>query len=396
MNNKITLNKLIKLLSEKTGKDENICVNLLKGLFQQVSDSLERGESIKVKGLGTFKLSRVESRKSVDVTSGKSNEIPAHSRIVFLPSKELAAAVNAPFEMFETLELDENILEEELASVENDPEQQLLANEYETQLIEEHEKESELIEKYPDLPEIIKESQPEVAHEEEKGAKSDNEDKRESRSEADKEKKTMDMKPVIIPESSHKHKRKRSFQHGFLWGIIAALLILIIGVGLLCWLNEDFSKATKNMFSGNEQKTVQQKDTVEVVNSGDSLLNDRESEIGLEENDMAEIEAGVPDMVEDVPADKVVPTQPSDPKPVYDTVTTTHYLTSMAKKYYGNYHLWPYIYKENEKILGHPNRIRPGTKVVIPDLSKYGVDPKNPKDIEKAKNMGAEIYKKYD
>ncbi len=150
------------------------------------------------------------------------------------------------------------------------------------------------------------------------------------------------------------------------------------------------------MFSGNEQKTVQQKDTVEVVNSGDSLLNDRESEIGLEENDMAEIEAGVPDMVEDVPADKVVPTQPSDPKPVYDTVTTTHYLTSMAKKYYGNYHLWPYIYKENEKILGHPNRIRPGTKVVIPDLSKYGVDPKNPKDIEKAKNMGAEIYKKYD
>ncbi len=38
----------------------------------------------------------------------------------------------------------------------------------------------------------------------------------------------------------------------------------------------------------------------------------------------------------------------------------------MAKEHYGNYNLWPYIYEENKAILGHPDRIRPGTKVIVP------------------------------
>ena len=47
------------------------------------------------------------------------------------------------------------------------------------------------------------------------------------------------------------------------------------------------------------------------------------------------------------------------------------------------------------KFLGHPDRITPGTKVVVPPLSKYGVDPSNPEHIKKAKQLGIEIYKKY-
>ena len=97
---------------------------------------------------------------------------------------------------------------------------------------------------------------------------------------------------------------------------------------------------------------------------------------------------------ENADGEDVVPTAPSDKK-VYDTISTTRYLTTMAKDHYGNYNLWPYIYKENSKILGHPDRIRPGTKVVIPPLSQYGVDPKNPEDIKKAKKLGVEIYSRY-
>lgn len=52
-----------------------------------------------------FKLIEVEARKSVNVTNGAANEIPAHRKVVFIPSKELAADVNEPFEMFETVEL---------------------------------------------------------------------------------------------------------------------------------------------------------------------------------------------------------------------------------------------------------------------------------------------------
>ena len=89
-----------------------------------------------------------------------------------------------------------------------------------------------------------------------------------------------------------------------------------------------------------------------------------------------------------------VPTRPSD-EPVYDTITKTRYLTTMAKEHYGNYNLWPYIYEENKAILGHPDRIRPGTKVIVPPLSKYGVNPSDPDDIAKAKKKGVEIYARY-
>ena len=95
-------------------------------------------------------------------------------------------------------------------------------------------------------------------------------------------------------------------------------------------------------------------------------------------------------------AEDVAPTKPSDSeKVVMDTITKTRYLTTMAKDHYGNYHLWPYIYEANKKILGHPDRIKPGTAVVIPPLSRYGVDPSNPEDIAKAKRKGSEIYARY-
>ena len=67
----------------------------------------------------------------------------------------------------------------------------------------------------------------------------------------------------------------------------------------------------------------------------------------------------------------------------------------MAKDHYGNYNLWPIIYEENKAFLGHPDRIRPGTRVVVPPLSKYGVDPDNPEDIARAKKKGVEIYARY-
>ena len=100
------------------------------------------------------------------------------------------------------------------------------------------------------------------------------------------------------------------------------------------------------------------------------------------------------DTIQESETEEEVPTAPSDAV-VYDTISTTRYLTTMAKAHYGNYNLWPYIYQENQSFLGHPDRIRPGTPVVIPKLSKYGVDPNNASDVEKAKKLGVEIYARY-
>lgn len=79
----------------------------------------------------------------------------------------------------------------------------------------------------------------------------------------------------------------------------------------------------------------------------------------------------------------------------YDAIGTTRYLITMSRDYYGNSAFWPYIYIENQAKFGHPDKIEPGTTVVIPNLKKYGVNPKDPADIEKANKLGKEIYARY-
>lgn len=79
----------------------------------------------------------------------------------------------------------------------------------------------------------------------------------------------------------------------------------------------------------------------------------------------------------------------------YDKIGRDRFLTTMAKEYYGNPDFWSYIYEANSHRFGHPDRIKPGTSVIIPNLDRYGVDPKNPADVEKAKSLAREIYARY-
>ena len=79
----------------------------------------------------------------------------------------------------------------------------------------------------------------------------------------------------------------------------------------------------------------------------------------------------------------------------YDKVTTTRFLITMAREYYGNGDFWVYIYEENKAKLGHPDKITPGTTVLIPNLKKYGIDPGKPSDMEKEKRLAKEIYARY-
>lgn len=87
-------------------------------------------------------------------------------------------------------------------------------------------------------------------------------------------------------------------------------------------------------------------------------------------------------------------TEASDIREVYDTISNTRFLTTMAKKHYGNYHLWAFIYDANPG-LGHPDRIRPGTQIRIPTASSLGIDASDPACIDKAKKRGAAIYARY-
>ena len=110
---------------------------------------------------------------------------------------------------------------------------------------------------------------------------------------------------------------------------------------------------------------------------------------------VAEPEVSAPEKTES--ADAVAPSvkaQTSAPKVVTDTVSGHRYLTTMARKYYGNHSFWVYIYEENADKIGNPDRIRPGTVVVIPPASKYNIDASNPASVRRATAKIGEIERR--
>ena len=122
----------------------------------------------------------------------------------------------------------------------------------------------------------------------------------------------------------------------------------------------------------------------------------------------AETEAGEPVAVTETVAETAVaesaepqatvqqPAHSNEPADVVtDTVGQKYYLASMARKHYGEMIFWVYIYAENEANLDHPDRVPPGTVVVIPPASKYNIDRNDPASIERAQREQARIYAKF-
>lgn len=417
MDNRIGLNNLASMLSEETSKNKKTCEEFIRQLFALTEESLQRGENVKIKGIGTFKIIGVEERKSVDVTTGKDILIPAHKKVVFLPSKDMASAINSPFEAFEAVELageddDIEVLEPsdmpeevsgpdmKLAAKENhqmpepqegneDDEEDLSSYRFEEQSDEELMDDEATSEAYLyNIDEAIKPDEKDTLTVDENESPTEDVEKitgnkstplpesREpieimaipSSNERISEEQTDNMdNEEIMDEYTNRKKNGWIFFGGLISGIAVCAIVFIIG--FFCgWYvpGVDMDK----WFAKSKDEPV-------------------EMVIEQPEQETAEIE----DIPDENPENDV-DTEASDSK-IYDTVTTTRYLTTIAREHYGNYNLWPYIYEENKSILGHPDRIKPGTRIVIPSLSKYGVNPSNREDINKAKALGAEIYARY-
>lgn len=355
MSEKITMPVLVSLLAAKSGESKKQCEDFLREFFNVVVDTLSEGENIRIKGFGTFKVIVVESRKSVDVNTGEQIEIPSHRKITFVPSKEMAEEVNSPFSIFESVELPEDYSEEEK----------------ESETVSDKSDSSESISSIPESEPTYETKECEICDIAEKGEMPEPEDP------------VTEEEIEIVADEQKQNKKSYRFLFGFAAGLACAAVICLafyllfidnLGVGL------PWGKSK----SENVELTSSISEDCEV--SKPTTLQKRETQTESEEDKVAESKGGE-NAID-------VPTQASD-APLYDTISKTRYLTTMAKDHYGNYNLWPYIYEENKKILGHPDRIRPGTKVAIPSLSKYGVDPRNPDDIAKAKRMGVEIYSRY-
>lgn len=403
MDNKITLPKFTAMMAEKSGYSKRRCEDFLREFFQTLSRNLENGEEVTVKGLGAFRLSTVEPRKSVDVSTGEPIEIPGHVKVVFTPAKEMAEAVNAPFEFFEAVEASDDLTDEEVTSEEivesslqteepsvpqpeEQPEEepQMIEEEAEEEAEEESEEEPQQIEEQSQPEELLADEDPQPIEETTIEPEVEEESEEEIIRQSEPVEKVEPTEETVKVVKEVKHHR---FGTGFVWGFVAGVVVLALGLFVGYKIIE--YKLTQDFTNSKEAIAVVEESPAPVATTSDS-----DSTLTSQSTSAEQESEKTPDKVmQDIPADKVA-TKASD-EPKYDTISKTRYLTTMAKEYYGDYNLWPYIYEANHDILGHPDRIRPGTRVRIPDLKDYGVDPKNPNDIRRAKRKGIEIYSRY-
>jgi nucleoid DNA-binding protein len=106
MEKKISASILVDELATRCKLPQTVSEEFVRTFFETIIDGLQKDKIVKVKGLGTFKLSEVSDRESVDVNSGERIVIKGFRRVTFTPETAVKERINRPFAHFETVELE--------------------------------------------------------------------------------------------------------------------------------------------------------------------------------------------------------------------------------------------------------------------------------------------------
>lgn len=443
MNNRITFPELVEQVAQCANTSKRMSELFLKELFATISQSLINGESVKVKGIGSFKLTEVSPRKSVNVNTGEEINIPGHKKLSFAPDKDLAQAVNQPFSHFETVILEDGVTDEQLAQIDayeaetpQAPDAELPtapeapAAETDTEVpppfvpadtLPEPEfvaiEEATKAEEAPAIEAEAEEAPAAEAEEEAPAAEAEAEEAPAIEAEADEapaveEEPEMpvaaeEMESMVSDELSEdrleqeKDKRRitrRSLFEGFIVGVITTLIVTLFSYRLyLIKCPDQADKPT-------QEETLAQAPTADSVatpaettpakvDSAQLLAEQKAAEEAqkAEEAKKKEEEAKKKAEAEKQQAEK----QQAAPKGVnasQDTVRIGTTLFKLSKKHYGSDKFWVYIYEENKAKYPNPNSIPVGAVLRIPALSKYGATAGDPASFNAAKKKETEIY----
>lgn len=104
-----TTKDLARVLAMRNRLSQRAADNFLTDMIDVIKDALAVEGSVKVKGLGTFRMQMVRERESVDVNTGKRVVIASHGRVAFTPDATIKESVNKPFAHFETVILNDGV-----------------------------------------------------------------------------------------------------------------------------------------------------------------------------------------------------------------------------------------------------------------------------------------------
>lgn len=355
MNDIITIKKLAEEIASITGTDIATAESFLNEFFATVEDALSAGESVKIKGIGS--LSRGDS---------------ADEPVVFTPEKEFIEAVNTPFEMFSAVDIDDSISDEDLAadedaneSVDEDVEEEIIVE------ATDDEEETTEIDETDEVDEIT-----EAADDAEAADISDNSDDSDLSDDSDTPDSNDSSDSYETPDDTP---GKKPFIYGLIIGLV---------VGFACgWISSSY-------FSKKDTPDNSIIDTAtEAINSDKALADSIAALTQTADSITTDTIAAV---IETVAVEEVIPTENRPKAIVTDTIRPNRFLTTMARLYYGKMDYWAFIYEANADKLGHPNRIKPGTVVVIPSIDEIRRGESDAETLQRAKKLGKEIYARFD
>lgn len=405
INEKVTIQDLANLLSEKHGMSRKDAELFIKGMFDLVEEALATEKYVKIKGLGVFKLTEVDSRESINVNTGERIEIQGHTKVSFTPDSSLKELINKPFSHFETVLLNEGVqLEDTKVETDEDVNEVVEPKVVEEESITKVEEESitpeeeciipveeSIVEDVVPETEIVKEEvvseletpvpimsvateddnsqevgdkvedtetveTPELPVSEETIQSEDVSEESVQEDTNAPDVATEEEEPVVSQPVPDKTNR------GLV--LITILLILII-LGGAYWL---FFRPADN---GIKDELIE-KESIEIIDTiVKEVVEDQPIETIVVEK-TATPEEKQPSIVKS--EEKVASLSDTT---AYDIVgtKTTHTLQNgetiirVALKYYGAKNFWPYIAKHNEKTIKNANNVPVGTKLLIPELA---------------------------
>ena len=418
MNERLTIQDLTDLLAAKHSMTKKDAEAFVKEFFLLIEQALENEKTVKIKGLGTFKLIDVDSRESVNVNTGERFQIKGHTKVSFSPDANLRDTINKPFAHFETVVLNENTVLEDTPIEETEEEEsgeEVIPTvipesiEPQSQPKEEEKEEMSLTEIQPIVeprsiepqsvvvePKTVPVEKKEIITAEEiieqellrANLKPESTIVRSQEGKSEMAKGAEVAQTAIqptpqknIPDSSVKEKSPVPY----LITIIILVLLLCGGVVLFIYYPDLFSSSSdKNALDMPPVTTqpvkpeVQLSDTIEQDSVKDIKPETPKTSITPTPVVPQKKEAVTPAKTEN----KVIRQQPStsvylDSASYKITGTKTKYtvkegetLTRVSLRFYGTKAMWPYIVKHNPDVIKNPNNVPYGTTIKIPELTK--------------------------
>ncbi len=354
----ITLAQIAETIRKSTDVPVNEVEKFVVALTEEIAMRLAEGEHVEVPGLGTFAV--------VNTDDGQ---------ILWRPDDTLQQEVNAPFAFFEPVELADGVTENTLQQIpdqtsDNGDRNSLSA----APSVDEANVEEAANEVAPSVVaiETEPETEPEPVPVDEVLEQTPEEVESESVENVP-EQNNVAIEETFQDDSQELVPEQPKGRFGWLELLLGLAIGLVVGFIAAVYSPNPQLIPIRSALSGSDET-----EAVDI----DSLLEEASSTLDVLAAETA------PEVVHPNADTATVPEPIAQPKvEKTDTVTSTRFLTTMARQYFGDYHFWVYIYLYNKDIITDPDRIAAGTVVRIPDASVYAIDASSPASIEKAQSL---------